>query len=263
MSPCQNGILPGSPGAGETTTRSIVMSSIRHDARAEHEHLAPPALVDHLLVELADAAAVAVNTPNSPRSGIVPPLAIAIRPAPSRARRVSVRRSQTMRGRSSGEVVARVAAREQVEDVCAAASSDRSAKFAARRTTRSEVGHRPLVHRAHRDDLLREHVERVPRVARLLDRALEHPADDDGGLEQVAAVLGEHLAAARLADLVARAADPLQPTATEPGDSTWITRSTAPMSIPSSSELVATMQRSVPRLSASSISSRCSRAIEP
>ena len=31
LSPCQNGILPGSPGAGETTTRSSVMSSIRHD----------------------------------------------------------------------------------------------------------------------------------------------------------------------------------------------------------------------------------------
>ena len=29
-SPCQNGILPGSPGAGVTVTRSNVMSSIRH-----------------------------------------------------------------------------------------------------------------------------------------------------------------------------------------------------------------------------------------
>ncbi|MGH3377490.1 MAG: DEAD/DEAH box helicase, partial [Actinoallomurus sp.] len=31
LSPFQNGILPGSPGAGETTTRSRVMSSIRHE----------------------------------------------------------------------------------------------------------------------------------------------------------------------------------------------------------------------------------------
>ncbi len=29
-SPCQNGILPGSPGAGVTVTRSNVMSSMRH-----------------------------------------------------------------------------------------------------------------------------------------------------------------------------------------------------------------------------------------
>ena len=53
------------------------------------------------------------------------------------------------------------------------------------------------------------------------------------------------------------------PRATEPGDSTWITRSTAPMSMPSSSELVATIARSVPPSARSSISSRCSRAIEP
>ena len=38
------------------------------------------------------------------------------------------------------------------------------------------------------------------------------------------------------------------PRATDLGDSIWITRSTAPMSIPSSSELVATRQRSSPRL---------------
>ena len=29
LSPCQNGIFPGSPGAGVTTTRSRVMSSMR------------------------------------------------------------------------------------------------------------------------------------------------------------------------------------------------------------------------------------------
>src|SRR5664280_2071988 len=41
-SPCQNGILPGTPGAGETTTRSGRISSTRQ-------------LVAHLLVQLADA----------------------------------------------------------------------------------------------------------------------------------------------------------------------------------------------------------------
>ena len=56
VSPCQNGSLPGWPGAGVTSTRSGVMSSIRHERRAEHEHVADPRLVDHLLVELADPA---------------------------------------------------------------------------------------------------------------------------------------------------------------------------------------------------------------
>ena len=54
-----------------------------------------------------------------------------------------------------------------------------------------------------------------------------------------------------------------RPLATLAGDSTWITRSTAPMSMPSSSELVATMAGSRPALSASSIWTRCSRASEP
>ena len=74
-----------------------------------------------------------------------------------------------------------------------------------------EVVDAPLVDRAHRDELLRQHVERVPRVARLLDLAREHPLGDHGRLEQVAAELREDLAPARLADLVAGPADPLEP----------------------------------------------------
>ena len=54
-----------------------------------------------------------------------------------------------------------------------------------------------------------------------------------------------------------------RPAATDFGDSTWTTRSTAPMSIPSSSDDVATSAGSRPVFSISSISSRCSRAIEP
>ena len=53
------------------------------------------------------------------------------------------------------------------------------------------------------------------------------------------------------------------PLATEVGVSIWTTRSTAPMSIPSSSEEVATSAGSRPALSASSISTRWSRAIDP
>ena len=51
--------------------------------------------------------------------------------------------------------------------------------------------------------------------------------------------------------------------ATLGGDSIWMTRSTAPMSMPSSRLLVATTEGSRPRLRSSSISARCSLETEP
>ena len=54
-----------------------------------------------------------------------------------------------------------------------------------------------------------------------------------------------------------------RPRATDFGDSTWITRSTAPMSIPSSRDDVATRHGIRPAFSSSSTISRCSRASEP
>ncbi len=53
------------------------------------------------------------------------------------------------------------------------------------------------------------------------------------------------------------------PLATEPGDSTCTTRSMAPMSMPSSSDEVATRARRRPALSWSSMSRRCSRLSDP
>ena len=57
-SPCQNGILPGLPGRrgdGDPLERDVLDAP---RGRAEQERLARAALVDHLLVELADAGAV-------------------------------------------------------------------------------------------------------------------------------------------------------------------------------------------------------------
>src|SRR6185503_13929918 len=213
-----------------------------------------PALVHHLLVELAHAATVDGEHAEEPSVGdrptggdrqpagaLAPPQRVPP-PVPDDPRP------------ELGELVGGVATRQQVEDVAEQVVRE---VLEVRRTPQhaSEISDVPLVHRAHRDDLLRDHVERIPRVVRLLDRPLEHPLHDDRRLEQVAAELGEHLAPARFAHLMTGA--------TDPGDSTWITRSTAPMSIPSSSELVATIAFRVPRLSWSSIWSRCSRAIEP
>ena len=53
------------------------------------------------------------------------------------------------------------------------------------------------------------------------------------------------------------------PRATDPGDSTSTTRSTVPMSMPSSRLEVATMPRSRPSFSSDSTCTRCSRASEP
>ncbi len=53
----------------------------------------------------------------------------------------------------------------------------------------------PLVERRHRDELLGEHVERVLRDHRLLDRPFAHPLGDHRALEQVGAELGEDAAA--------------------------------------------------------------------
>ena len=85
------------------------------------------------------------------------------------------------------------------------------ANGAARRTSASASSTCHVVERGHRDDLLGEHVERVARHAHRLDEPVAHPLDDDGGLHEVAAVLREHDALAHRADLVARAADALQP----------------------------------------------------
>ena len=59
-------------------------------------------------------------------------------------------------------------------------------------------------------DLLGQHVERVAQVAGGLDEPVVHPPGDDRRLEQVAPVLGEDVAPARLAHLVAGPADALQ-----------------------------------------------------
>ena len=66
-----------------------------------------------------------------------------------------------------------------------------------------------VVYRDHGDDLLRQHVERVARVPRGFDARVVHGARDGGARDQVAAELGHDHAAARGANGVTGAADPL------------------------------------------------------
>ena len=159
-------------------------------------------------------------------------------------------RSQVSRGRSSATHAGRIAAGEHVEDGVQRGVGQRG----ERRRPAQDRG--DVVDRARPletiDDLLGEHVERVAQVADRLDRAGLHPLGDQRALHEVAAVLREQHAPADRADLVPGPADRCSPDATVGGASTWTTRSTAPMSMPSSRLEVATTAGSRPDFSASS-----------
>ncbi len=100
-SPCQNGTAPGAPGAGVTTTRSRVICSMRQDVAPSRKVW--PARASYTISSSSSPTRRPSGrlTLKSPRSGIVPALAMASCRAPERARMVPATRSQTMRGRSS------------------------------------------------------------------------------------------------------------------------------------------------------------------
>ncbi len=91
----------------------------------------------------------------------------------------------------------------------------------------------------------------------------EHALGDHGGVQQVGPVLREHDALEISPTWCPARPMRCSPLATDGGDSTCITRSTAPMSMPSSRLDVATTQRSRPDFRSSSTSARCSLLTEP
>ena len=194
---------------------------------------------------------------------MVPPLVTASRCAPGRPESVPATRSQTTPRPQLGELVAGVAPGEHVEH-----RLERRLRQGGERRgpadQRGEVLDGPVLHRHHRDDLLGEHVERVAREApsprsprRASARRRRRPAPGRRGTSG--------RSRPRLTAPTWWPARPTRcsPLATAGGDSTWTTRSTAPMSMPSSRLEVATTAGSRPALSASSISARCSLLTEP
>ena len=187
-------------------------------ARAEDDDVAvhPGAeLVDHLLVELADAPAgraglaleehrvqAAVRDRAAARdrdhARVAPALDDVRDPVPHDAR-LELR-----------ELVAGVGTRQHPEHALEDLAGQRLERGGAAGEGEQLVDGERLGHR-HRDDLLGEDVERVAGHDGLLDGAVVHALDDDRGLEQVAAVLREDHALAGLADLVAGPPDPLEP----------------------------------------------------
>jgi hypothetical protein len=176
---------------------------------AEQEGLADAALEDHLLVELADAGAVgeedAEQAPVGDGAGVGDRQALGAGAAADGA----VDAVPDDAGAQLAELVGGVAAGEQVEggveDVVGEVGEGGGAAHDA-----GEVVDGPVVEGGHGHDLLGEDVEGVAGVAGVFDEAVVHALDDDGGFDEVAAVLGEDAAPAGFADLVAGPADALQ-----------------------------------------------------
>src|SRR5699024_8451029 len=182
-------------------------------ARAEGEDVADPALVDHLLVELADPPAgalagseedpVETAVGDGAAAGDGQPLGTA--PTGDHVEAAVPRDARAQ----LGEVLGGVAAGEHVQDGVQQAARERG-EGGRPPGQGLQVGDRPVLEGAHRDDLLGEDVERVRRYVEGLDGPGAHAFDDDGGLDEVAAELRQDDAGADRTDLVPGAADALQ-----------------------------------------------------
>ena len=117
----------------------------------------------------------------------------------------------------------------------------------------------PFLQRDLGDDLLRQHVERLARQRDAVELAARDASSSAAQSHSSSRDSGK-----RRPFGVPPTAWPERPTrcrkaAIERVEPSWHTRSTSPMSMPSSSDAVATSARSSPRLSRCSASSRCSR----
>ncbi len=183
---------------------------------AEDERFADPAFEDHLLVELADARGARYRTVGARQKDAVQ---AAIRNRSAVGDRDALR--AFARADAAGraiprdarpqlrEFVRRIPSRQHVEHTiehCTAQLRER--RGAADRG--EEIVHVPVVHRRHRDDVLRENVEGIPREAARLDVAVVHRLRDGRGRDEVAAKLRKDDAFAHGVRPMSRAADALQ-----------------------------------------------------
>ncbi len=186
-------------------------------ARPEHDHVAvhPGAeLVDHLLVELTDAA---TGRPRFADHEHAEQATIRDRAAAGHRHDPRIAAALDHVGHAVphdarlelGELVGRIGAGEHPEHALENLAGERLVWEGAPRDGQ-QVVHRPAIHDRHRHELLGEDVERIARDLGRLDGAFMHPAGDDRAFEQVAAVLREDHALARGADLVPRPTDPLE-----------------------------------------------------
>ena len=161
-SPCQNGSLPGWPGAGRDQHPVVgdVLDPPRR--RAQREDVADAGLVDHLLVELADPPSGSLA--RGQEHGVEPAVgdgAAAGDGQPLRTGPAGERAADPVpdeAGAQLGELVAGVAPGQHVEHRL----EDRARQRGERRRPahqRLELVDVPVVQGAHRDDLLGQHVD--------------------------------------------------------------------------------------------------------
>ena len=211
-SPCQNGTLPGCPNAGSDVDAVVGDLDDPPAGRAEREDVVDARLVDHLLVELADARVLRLAGDEDAEQPAVGDRAAAgdgdpLRAGPPGERAVIAVPDQPRA--QLGELVGGEAPGEQVERRLVRRAGERAERRAALERLEPALDV-DRAERACRDRLLREDVERVLRHRDRLDLPGQHPLGDDRGVQDVAAVLGEQRGAAHLADLVPGAADALQ-----------------------------------------------------
>ena len=179
---------------------------------AEDERLALAGLVHHLLVQLPDAAA-AVDEKDAEEPAVRDRPCIGDR-EPPRAGPTADRAGRAIPDDARSklcEVVGGIAAREHVEDVLEL----RARQLGERVRAPHELVHLvdgELLVRADRDDLLREHVQRIPRDARLLDVAVAHRTCHHRRLEEVGPVLGKDPSLRDRIEVVSCPTDPLEST---------------------------------------------------
>jgi hypothetical protein len=181
--------------------------------RAEDESLAGGGLEDHLLIQLADARGLvllgageedAVQTAVGNRAAARDGDAFRALPRVDRVGHAVPRQARPQLREFVGGIEPGEHVQHAVEGVA------RQLRERRGRTDRGEqlVGV-PGVDRHHRHDLLRQHVERVARIARRLDRSFVHCLRDRGAGDEIAAELRHDDAARRRADLMAGASDAL------------------------------------------------------
>ena len=214
---------------------------------AQHEGLAHPPLEDELLVQLAEPRAAVAEVDRDTgrcrgssrrRSGRGGPSRAGGPGGCGRGPRPGGRAGRGAPGWGTGPRPA--AGRSRTPPAV------RSRYGYARRTRSNSAGTSQRLHRHAGDDLLRQDVEAVRRHPQVLDLALEHRPAERGRFEQVRRRLGDQPPLAGPGTTCPARPTRWSPRATLPGDSTWQTRSTAPMSMPSSSEAVATTAESSP-----------------
>ena len=177
---------------------------------AQHERLAGAGLVDHLLVQLADAAAVgqvhAVQAAVGDRAGVGHrQLARAL------ARADGVLHAVPDDPRAQlAELLGRVAPVEHVQHLVEQLAREVGVGVGAAHQVVQLAGLPVVAGGHHRHDLLGQHVQRVARDHGGLDQALAHALGHHRALQEVGAELGEDPALGRVAHVVAGAADALQ-----------------------------------------------------